>query len=454
MKLRMKMGSCLAGIAMMGAAAGAAPLPEGWSLEAARDEIRPRGSYDPRGGSRKTGALILDAGDSVAQHGWFQKTFPVEGGKHYRFHALRAMERVALPRRSGPVRIVWQDAEGKPVKADVPPGRENDKTGWAPLAEPEHPRDGATDAKGWTAVSGLYRAPSKAVRAVVELHLQWASKGRAAWSDTRLEETPAPAPRTVRLATIHHKPGGKSAMTNCLEYAPLIAEAAAKRADLVVLGEAVPVVGLNKKPHETAEAIPGPTTDYFGKLAREHKLHIVVSLYERAGDAVYNAAVLIGPDGGLIGTYRKMCLPPGEAESGVTPGNDYPVFDTKFGRVGMMVCYDGFFPEVARELSNRGAEVIAWPVWGCNILLARARACENHIYVVSSTYMAPKDEWMNSAVFDHAGTPIAQAEAWDTVVVAEVDLGQPYFWRNNLGDFRAMVPRHRPDRPPLTAPGR
>ena len=46
----------------------------------------------------------------------------------------------------------------------------------------------------------------------------------------------------------------------------------------------------------------------------------------------------------------------------------------------MMVCYDGFFPEVARELTNRGAEVIAWPVWGCNPDLAAARACENHVY--------------------------------------------------------------------------
>ena len=61
------------------------------------------------------------------------------------------------------------------------------------------------------------------------------------------------------------------------------------------------------------------------------------------------------------------------------------MFDTKFGKVGLMICYDGFFPEVARELSNRGAEVIAWPVWGCNPLLAQARACENHVYLVSST---------------------------------------------------------------------
>jgi predicted amidohydrolase/putative intracellular protease/amidase len=232
----------------------------------------------------------------------------------------------------------------------------------------------------------------------------------------------------------------------------LIAEAAKQKADLVVLGETVPYVRVKKKPHETAESIPGPTTEYFGGLAKKHKLHVVVSLYERDGKVVYNACVLLGPDGKLIGKYRKVCLPHAEVEWGVAPGNDYPVFDTKLGKIGMMVCYDGFFPEVARELTNRGAEVIAFPVWGCNPLLAAARACENHVYVVSSTYTDSKSNWMLSAVYDHAGKPIAKAEKWGTVAVAEVDLAQRHFWRNNLGDFRSMAQRHRPAPVPEPAP--
>src|SRR5204863_8635077 len=123
------------------------------------------------------------------------------------------------------------------------------------------------------------------------------------------------------------------------------------------------------------------------------------------------------------GKYRKVCLPRGEIEAGIAPGSDYPVFDTRFGKLGMMVCYDGFFPEVARELSNRGAEVIAWPVWGCNPMLARARACENHVYLVSSTYEDVSRNWIISAVFDRSGDVIAHAKAWCTVAVTEGDPG-------------------------------
>src|SRR5262245_31165661 len=249
--------------------------PAGWEQVSRREEIRPAFSFEPRGGPNAGGVFVITAADSVGQHGWWQKTFPVTGGKFYRFQAARRTERVAVPRRSVVARIVWQDAKGKAVPADVPPGREKE-AGPVPLAEPEHPLDGATR-QGWTKVAGLYRAPTKAARAVVELHLQWAPLGRAWWGDVTFEETPPPPGRKVRLATVHHVPAGKSMQANREEYAPLIAEAARQKADLVVLGETVPYVRAGKKPHETAESIPGPTTDYFGALAKRHRLHVVVS---------------------------------------------------------------------------------------------------------------------------------------------------------------------------------
>jgi predicted amidohydrolase len=422
--------------------AGENHFPEGWKPVSPRDEIRPEFSFEPKGGAKHAGAFVITHDRREGLDGWIQKSFSVSGGEFYRVLAARKTHEVAVPRHSALMRVLWLDDAERAVPADAA----GSEAGGRPIfrAEPEHPSDGATDPQGWTTVSGVYRAPSKATHAVVELHLQHAPNGRVEWSDVSFEKTAQPASRKVRLATVHFLPNGKSPRENCEQFAPHIAEAARQKADLVVLGETVPTANLKQKSVDLAEAVPGPSTEYFGGLAAKHHLHIALSLYERDGHLVYNTAVLLGPDGKLIGKYRKVCLPHGEVEKGIAPGHDYPVFDTALGKVGLMVCYDGFFPEVARELSNRGAEVIAWPVWGCDPLLARARACENHVYLVSSTFTAAESDWMISAVFDRAGTPIAKAAKWGTVAVAEVDLTQPFVGPYNLGDFRSMVQRHRP----------
>jgi predicted amidohydrolase len=421
-------------------------FPPGWSSESPRQEIRPDFSYDPHGGPKGTGAFVISHDHREGLDGWMQKSFDVSGGDFVRFQALRKLNNVELPRRSALVRVLWQSENGRMVSSDVPEAQAQ-KLGHVPTAEPEHPVDGPTNADGWTTVHGIYRVPKKATKAIVELHLQWAPNGSVQWSEIEFVKNLPPLPRKVRLASVHFKPSGTTARENCEQFAPFISQAAQSKADLIVLGETVPSASPNmnrQQVAETAEPIPGPSTDYFGKLAKEHQTHIVLSLYERDRHLIYNTAVLMGPNGQLIGKYRKVCLPHGEVEKGVAPGNSYPVFETSFGKVGMMVCYDGFFPEVARELSNRGAEIIAWPVWGCNPLLAKARACENHVYVVSSTFMQPKDGWMLSAVYDRTGEPIAVAETWGTVAIAEVELSQPYIGPWNLGDFRAMIERHRP----------
>ena len=410
-----------------------------WTPMSPRDEIRPQFSS----GERK---LIITHDQREGLDGWFQKTFEVKGGAFYCFEAQRKTTDVTNLRQSCLVRVLWQDENGHGVKMDAAP--EYLTPGLPmPSAEPEYPADGATDAEGWTTASGVYRAPSKASKAIVELHLQWAPGGRVEWRGASLAAKEAPAPRKVRLASVHHKPAGKSPHENCAEFAPLIAEAAEKHADLVVLGETVPSANVEAKPETIAEPIPGPSTTYFADLAKQHRLHLVLSLYERDAHLIYNTAVLLGPDGALIGKYRKVSLPPGEAAKGIAPGKDYPVFDTAFGKVGLMVCYDGFFPEVARELTKSGAEVIAWPVWGCNPLLAQARACENHVFVVSSTFMKPEDGWMYSAIYDQGGRPLAKGEQWGSVIVAEVNLNQAYYGPYNLGDFHSMIARHRPPVP-------
>lgn len=432
----------LRAIAVFGGSSIAADPSAAWITVAPRDEIRPRFSRQPTGGSDGQGVFVIDATGIEGASGWWQTTVPVRGGKDYQFRVQRRTTGVELPRRSAIVRLHWRDEKQGRVFYDEPGPKTRYSTTPTPLAAPEYPADKATNAQGWTEVSGVYHVPANARFAVIELCLQWTT-GRVEYSGLSLAEAAQPLGRKVRLATMLFCPdAGKAPQENPPQFAPLIEEAARQKADLVVLPEMLTYFGTGLKYADCAEPVPGPSTEYFGKLASRHHLYIVAGLIERDGHLIYNTAALIGPDGKLAGKYRKVTLPRSEVEEGVQPGNDYPVFDTRFGKLGMMICYDGFFPEVARQLTLNGAEVIAWPVWGCNPLLAAARACENHAYVVSCTYTAPTSQWMISAVYDHSGNPIAQAKEFGAVAVAEVDLDKSTHWPS-LGDFRAEMLRLR-----------
>jgi predicted amidohydrolase len=432
---------------LVGAICAAEKPPEGWTAEAPRPEIRPSFAYDPEGGHDRRGAFRIASDGREGLDGWWQKEFAVTGGRHYRFKAYWRGDNLDWPDQSSLVRILWRDEKGQRVLDDRPlvEGYLNGFTAWTPG---EFPGPNGRTESGWTEAGAIYQAPAGARRAQVQLHLQWAPHGRIAWSGVEFAESDPPAPRKVRLAAIHYQPrAGETPEEKRRQYAPLIARAAERKADLVVLGETLTYYGTKLTPADAAEPIPGPSTRFFAELARKHNLYIVAGLYEREAHLVYNVAVLLSPDGELAGKYRKVTLPDGEVQNGVAPGRDYPVFDTRFGKVGMMVCYDGFFPEVARELTRRGAEIIAWPVWGFHPQLGAARSFENHVFLVSSTYEDVSRNWGTSSVWNRAGLPLVQAKDWGSVVVAEVDMSDITRWRS-LGDFRAKLPRHVPMIPP------
>src|SRR5262245_3790467 len=179
--------------------------PDGWTTAAPRDEICPAFAYDPAGGPDRKGAFVIKADRREGLDGCWTRTFPVAGGKHYRFRALFQAKGVAVPRRSVLARIEWQDDRGKKVPLDEP-AITGYLRGATPMAEPEFPTTRGTDAAGWAEVSDTYRAPSKATRAVVELHLRWAANAEVRWANVALTEAEPPAPRKVRLAAAHFRP--------------------------------------------------------------------------------------------------------------------------------------------------------------------------------------------------------------------------------------------------------
>jgi predicted amidohydrolase len=136
-----------------------------------------------------------------------------------------------------------------------------------------------------------------------------------------------------------------------------------------------------------SEPVPqGETTEFLAGLSKERGMYIVAGLPERDGNIFYNSAVLTGPEG-FIGLYRKTHLF-FEENLFFTPGNSgFRVWDTKIGRIGIMVCFDWFFPESSRTLALRGAEVIAHP---SNLVLPYCpqsmpvRCLENRVYAITA----------------------------------------------------------------------
>src|SRR5262245_20615850 len=213
-----------------------------------------------------------------------------------------------------------------------------------------------------------------------------------------------------------------------------IEEAAASGAELLVLPEcAIPGYMFDSAEEALpfAEEIPGPSSEALERACNRLGLYVVCGLLEREGDALHNAAVLVGPDG-LLGTYRKTHLPFLGVDRFVVPGDELQVYDTPIGLIGVEICYDLRFPEVTRTLALKGAEIVAHPTnfpMAARIqteLITVARAAENRIYLLTANRVGKERTgefcgW--SQIVDPYGKRLAEAdEREEKLLVGEVDV--------------------------------
>jgi N-carbamoylputrescine amidase len=207
-----------------------------------------------------------------------------------------------------------------------------------------------------------------------------------------------------------------------------------------------------------AEAIPGPTTDKLSSVAKELGVVIIASLFEKRAEGLYhNTTAVIDADGSYLGKYRKMHIPDDPAffeKFYFTPGDlGYKVFQTKFAKIGVLICWDQWYPEAARITALMGAEILFYPTaigwataqdddtnteqYNAWQTIQRGHAVANGVHVVSVNRVGYEQDglmkfWGGSFVSNPFGNVIYQAshENEETNVV-EIDLQKTDFYRTH-----------------------
>ena len=188
--------------------------------------------------------------------------------------------------------------------------------------------------------------------------------------------------------------------------------------------------------HELAEEVPGGASiAEMSRVAKEEGVYIVFGLVEKAvlagEEVLYNTIVLLDKTGNFVGSYRKSHLVEGPETKYFRKGTEYPVFETEIGRIGLMICWDTAYPEVARILALKGAEIIVAPAawedpydedWD---IVQCARSFDNVLYVASCNHVGPERKltfFGKSKIVGPTGRTIVEAGDKEEIITATVDL--------------------------------
>lgn len=268
---------------------------------------------------------------------------------------------------------------------------------------------------------------------------------------------------SITVACVQFEPRVGDLDYNRRRSVELIDAAAAEGARLIVLPELCNsgyVFESVEEAHALAESIPdGESCGLWADAARRHDAHIIAGINERADTGLFNSAVVIGP-GGYVGTYRKVHLWNQENRFFLPGDRGFPVFDTSLGRIGVLICYDGWFPESYRECALDGADIVCVPTnWvpipgqrsdreAMATTLTMAAAHSNRLVIACASRIGTEREQPfigQSQIVTYSGWPIAGPASADQeeILYADVDLRSPgrfarwnEFNQDPLGDRR------------------
>ncbi|GHU75770.1 hypothetical protein AGMMS49992_20350 [Clostridia bacterium] len=298
-------------------------------------------------------------------------------------------------------------------------------------------KDGTPQARGYLEkpAPGLLRLEYHIPENVTVLELEyrmWSNGGgEVNFSMPQVECLGDSAPRHATLATAWFSTAQDRTCAKNLADILRIADnagTALDKPDILVFSEAIYGRGVpDKTLQERALMLDSEPLAQIAKKAANYGMYIAVGVHLNDGEQIKNVALIYGRSGGLEGMYAKTHLTMCEREWGIVSGNDQPVFQLDFGRVGVLICWDHFFAEPARLLHMKGAEVVIVPTAGDTAYQSRARAIDSGAYYVMGGTNTPG----SSIIINPLGETIAQVtdtEKGYSSVTVDLNQRQHLYW--------------------------
>lgn len=254
--------------------------------------------------------------------------------------------------------------------------------------------------------------------------------------------------RTMRVAVgqMDVKLGDKEA--NIAKAEEFVSRGVEEKAELICLPELFTTGFAKENLAELAEEIPGKTTKKLANLAAKNSIHIAGSILEKSGEKIYNAGVLVSPEG-IVGKHRKTHLFLEEAAR-LAAGTEYVTTDTRLGKIGLLVCYDAIFPEAVRAVSLHDCDVVLLPANWMNPFLDQwrlatsARALDNQVWLVAANRVGSDETYTyfgRSRIVNPYGQTVLECGEGEEVGVAEVDFGKSTEFRKIVNFLADRKPK-------------